>query len=100
VQPRENKKPTVGSVTEVGCLRCDLSLAYRAIPPHSGALLQQQQVQAPIVILWLTGHFLSYSGRMESQFGWRDGAVLIRKPLHLGGPSFNPAVQFPRWCGL
>jgi hypothetical protein len=35
----KNKKPTVGLVTEVGCLRFDLSFAYRAIPPHTGALL-------------------------------------------------------------
>jgi len=64
----ENKKPTVGLVTEVGCLRFDLSLPYRAIPPHSGALLQQQQMQAPIMILWLTGLFPSYNGRRECQF--------------------------------
>jgi hypothetical protein len=39
VRRRENKKPTFGSVTEVGCLRFDLSFPYRAISPHSGALL-------------------------------------------------------------
>jgi hypothetical protein len=59
---QEKQKPTVGSVTEVGCLRCDLSFPYRAISPHSGARLQQQQMQAPISILGLTGRFLSYSG--------------------------------------
>jgi hypothetical protein len=67
----ENKKPTVGLVAEVGCLRGDLSFAYRAVSPHSGALLQQQQMQAPIIILWFTGRFLSYSGKMESQFALR-----------------------------
>ena len=64
----ENKKPTVGLVAEVGCLRGDLSFAYRAVSPHSGALLQQQQMQAPILIQWLTGHFPSYSEVKESQF--------------------------------
>jgi hypothetical protein len=64
----ENKKPTVGRFAEVGCLRCDRSCRYRAVPPQSGALLQQQQMQASILILWLTGHFLSYSGTEESQF--------------------------------
>jgi len=44
---RGNKKPTAGLFTEVGCLRCDLSFAYRAIAPHIGTLLQQQQIQAP-----------------------------------------------------
>jgi hypothetical protein len=62
-----NKKPTVGLVTEVGCLRFDLSFAYRA-SPHNGALLQQQQMQAPTLLLGLTGHLLSYSGSRESQF--------------------------------
>jgi hypothetical protein len=57
-----NKKPTFGLVTEVGCLRFDLSFPYRAIPPHNGALLQQQQMQAPIATLRLTGRLLSYSG--------------------------------------
>jgi len=73
--PRESQqgstgkqKPTCGLVTEVGCLRCDLSFPYRAIPPHGGALLQQQQMQAPISILWLTRRPLSYSGARESQF--------------------------------
>jgi hypothetical protein len=51
VQPYENKKPTAGSVTEVGCPRCDLCFAYRAIPPHCGALLQQQQRRSPIINL-------------------------------------------------
>jgi hypothetical protein len=60
--PPENKKPTIGLVTEVGCLRFELLFPYRAIPPHNGALLQQQQMQAPILILWLMGRFLSYSG--------------------------------------
>jgi hypothetical protein len=55
-------------VTEVGCLRFDLSFPYRAIPTHTGALLQQQQMQVPIMILWLMGHHLSYSGARESQF--------------------------------
>ena len=64
----ENKKPTVGLVAEVGYLRCDLSFAYRAVSPHSGALFQQQQMQAPILIRWLTGLFPSYNGRRESQF--------------------------------
>jgi hypothetical protein len=64
----ENKKPTFGLVTEVGCLRFDLSFPYRAIPPHTGALLRQQQMQTPILILWLMGHYLSYSGAKESQF--------------------------------
>jgi FixJ family two-component response regulator len=49
-------------ITEVGCLRCDLSHPYRAFPPHSGALLQQQlqqqQMQAPILFLRLTGRLL------------------------------------------
>jgi hypothetical protein len=49
-----NKKPTFGLVTEVGCLRFDLSFPYRAIPPHNGALSQQQQMQAPISILRFT----------------------------------------------
>jgi hypothetical protein len=31
-------------VTEVGCLRFVRSVPYRAISPHSGALLQQQQM--------------------------------------------------------
>jgi hypothetical protein len=65
----ENKNPTFGLITEVGCLRCDLSIPYRASPPHSGALLQQRQMQAPTLILGHTGHFLSYSGTKESQFG-------------------------------
>jgi hypothetical protein len=43
-------------------------IPYRAIPPHSGALLQQQQKQAPIINLWFTGLKLSYSGTLESQF--------------------------------
>jgi hypothetical protein len=47
----ENKKPTAGLFTEVGCLRFDQSLLYRASPPHNGALLQQQQMQAPTLIL-------------------------------------------------
>jgi hypothetical protein len=34
----ENKKPTVGLVTGVGCLRFDLAFPYRAFPPHNGAL--------------------------------------------------------------
>jgi hypothetical protein len=55
-------------VTEVGCLRFVHLILYRAIPPHTGALLQQQQMQAPIMILNLTGHCLSYSGVRESQF--------------------------------
>jgi hypothetical protein len=58
----KNKKPTFGWVTEVGCLRFDLLFPYRAILPHNGALLQQQQMQAPISILRLTGRPLSYSG--------------------------------------
>ena len=29
----ENKKPTAGLIAEVGCLRCELSFAYRAISP-------------------------------------------------------------------
>jgi len=55
-------------VTEVGCLRCGLLLPYRAIPPHTGALLQQQQMQAPISIPSLMELLLSYSGAGESQF--------------------------------
>jgi hypothetical protein len=54
----KNKKPTIGLVTEVGCLRRALSHPYRAFPPHSGALLQQQQMQASIVFLRLTGRLL------------------------------------------
>jgi hypothetical protein len=68
VRSSQKQKPTFGSVTEVGCLRFDLSLPYRAIPPHTGALLPQQQMQTPILILWLMGHYLSYSGARESQF--------------------------------
>jgi hypothetical protein len=49
-------------VTEVGCLRCDLSHPYRAFPPHSGALLQQQQMQAPIMFLRLTGPLYDTAG--------------------------------------
>jgi hypothetical protein len=49
------KKTTFGLVTEVGCLRFDLLFPYRAIPPHTGELLQQQQMQAPILIQWLMG---------------------------------------------
>jgi hypothetical protein len=64
----ENKKPTFGMSTEVGYLRFELSFPYRAIPPHHGALLQQQQMQAPILILWLTRHPVSYIGGRESQF--------------------------------
>jgi hypothetical protein len=30
--------------------------------------LQQQQMQAPTLILWLTGHQVSYIGGRESQF--------------------------------
>ena len=52
----------------MGCLRCDLSFPYRAFPPHNGAPLQQQQMQAPIGILWLTELPSSYSGARESQF--------------------------------
>jgi hypothetical protein len=51
VQSYKKKKPTAGSVSEVGCLRCDLCFAYRAIPPHCGALLQQQQRQMTDMIL-------------------------------------------------
>src|SRR5579862_1975624 len=58
-------------VTEVGCLRCDFPIAYRAGPPHSGALLRQQQMQASVLIRKLTGLHLSYSGRRESQFAGR-----------------------------
>jgi hypothetical protein len=39
VPRRKNKKPTFGSVTEVGCLRFELSFPYRAISPHPDALL-------------------------------------------------------------
>jgi hypothetical protein len=46
----KTKKPTIGVVTEVGCLRCALSFAYRAGSPHSGALLRQQQMQASVLI--------------------------------------------------
>jgi hypothetical protein len=76
VRSSQKQKPTFGSVTEVGCLRFDLSLPYRAIPPHTGALLPQQQMQTPILILWLMGHYLSYSGARESQFtrgfSWKE----------------------------
>jgi hypothetical protein len=37
--------------TEVGCLRFKLLFPYRANPPHNGMLLQQQQMQAPALIL-------------------------------------------------
>jgi hypothetical protein len=47
----ENKKPTIGLVTEVGYLRCDVRYPYRAIPPRNGILLQKQQMQAPVLIL-------------------------------------------------
>jgi hypothetical protein len=55
-------------VTEVGYLRFDLSFPYRAMTPHGGALLQQQQMQAPTLIQWHTGRLLSYSAAKESQF--------------------------------
>jgi len=58
----KNKKPTCGVVTEAGCLRCDLSIPYRAIPPHGGALLRQQQIQAAKLMLRPMGRLLSYSG--------------------------------------
>jgi hypothetical protein len=84
VRRRANKKPTVGLVTEVGCLRFELLFPYRANLPHTGALLQQQQMQAPILILWLTGRFLSYSGMEESQFAEGNGLAagqLPRRPF-------------------
>jgi hypothetical protein len=81
----ENKKPTVGLIAEVGCLRCDLSFAYRAVSPHSGALFQQQQMQAPILIRWLTGRFLSYNGVRESQFGQRRRSVGVSPALFQSG---------------
>jgi hypothetical protein len=34
----------------VGCLRCDLLFPYRAISPHGGVLLRQQQMQGPVSI--------------------------------------------------
>jgi hypothetical protein len=58
VRRRENKKPTFGSLAEVGFVRFDQSFPYRSISPHSSALLLQQQIHAPIMILWFTGHFL------------------------------------------
>ena len=61
----------------MGGLRFDLSFRYRAIPPHTGALLQQQQMQASILILWLMGRFLSYSGARESQF---TKGFLVERP--------------------
>jgi hypothetical protein len=64
----ENKKPTFGMSSEVGSQRFDLSFPYRAIPPHHGALLQQQQMQAPTLLLWLIGYPVSYIGGRESQF--------------------------------
>ena len=67
-QVPETKKPTFGLVTEMGCQRFTLSISYRAIPPHCGALLQLQQMQAPSLILGHTRQFLSYSGTRESQF--------------------------------
>jgi hypothetical protein len=66
----ETKKPTCGVVTEAGCLRCDLSIPYRAIPPHGGALLRQQQMHAAKLTLQPMGRLLSYSGGKESQFEW------------------------------
>jgi hypothetical protein len=72
---RGNKKPTIGLITEVGRLRFHLPFPYRASPPHSGALLQLQQMQAAVLILWLTGHFPSYSGTSESQFTEGHGGI-------------------------
>lgn len=67
-------------------MRFDLSFPYRAIPPHTGALLQQQQMQAPILFLGLMGRFLSYSDARESQF---------TKGLGGGSISFWPNQPVP-----
>src|ERR1700694_4603178 len=77
--PPEKQKPTVGLVTEVGYLRFDLSIPYRAMNPHGGALLKRQQMHAPILIQWLTGQFLSYIGIRESQFEGRLCALARRR---------------------
>jgi hypothetical protein len=67
----------------VGCLRFDLSLAYRA-SPHNGALLQQQQMQAPTLLLGLTGHLLSYSGARESQFAGCNEKIDLHGTAKMG----------------
>jgi hypothetical protein len=61
---------------------------YRAIPPHSGALLQQQQKLTPIINLWFTGLKLSYSGAMESQFA--VGILQLGKKTRVTFMSFSP----------
>jgi len=80
----KNKKPTFGLVTEVGCLRFVLSFAYRAVPPHSGALLELQQMQAPMLALWLMELWLSYRTAGESQsVEWLAGRAGQPRPFRL-----------------
>ena len=53
------KKPTIGFITEVGCLRFVLLNLYRAFTPHTGALSLQQQMQAPMVLMRFTEEIVS-----------------------------------------
>jgi hypothetical protein len=64
----KTKNPPSGGSPRWAACAAIYRFRYRADPPHSGAMLQQQQIQVPILILWLTGHFPSYSHPEESQF--------------------------------
>jgi hypothetical protein len=68
--------------------------AYRAIPPHCGALLQLQQERATIISLWFTGLKVSYSGAVESQFAGRLGGGVIPSDAPKGVEAIIAAVPF------
>jgi hypothetical protein len=53
------KKPTIGFITEVGCLRFVLLSPYRAFTPHTGALPLQQQMQTPMVLIRFTEEIIT-----------------------------------------
>jgi hypothetical protein len=81
----KTKNPTFGLVSEVGCLRFELSFPYRAIPPHNGALLQLQQRQTPIMILWLTGY--TYHTAAKEKVNSRSASAMEQHP---GAPPLGP----------